>query len=662
VTAAVSRKGLEVPSDKIYDSAMSLEAGQVFAGYTIVRVLGTGGMGQVYLARHPRLPRQDALKVLPSELTADPEFRARFLREADLVAGLSHPHLVRVHDRGEHEGHLWISMDYVAGTDAGRLLRRSYPDGMPLEQVVPIVAAVASALDYAHHRGLLHRDVKPANILLTELDGQAPRVFLADFGIARRIDDATGLTETNMAVGTAAYAAPEQLKGESVDGRADQYALACTAFHLLTGVQPYVDPNPAVVISQHVNAAPPSIGVRRPDLATLDPIFATAMAKHPVGRFGSCGEFASRLGPPATPGFAYAGEIPTRADTEDTRPGFGAAAPTVSLPRKPRDGRRRAALLVGALAGVAALVAGGVFVGLKLTDHHAPATTATPSATAAPKAPPPNTGPFTGVYKADFARVTSVEGQPAPGAPPTGETWGVRSVCGASGCVATASRLTGETMQVPTVVFDRVGDGWLAVSVSSGTCNNLEGQVWEVITLQPRSNGTFAGESTQTMTKGCANKRAVTFTRLSDVDLNSLADPATLPPRVVSPAEALHGHYRETGSQPNGYHEQNEFVVHTDCLRTGDRCMSLFHQPPASAMALVFGGGNNWIYDRGFDSRCPRGGVTSHVRITAQFPLPQPPQDPVALLSGHGREEVTGPPSPCGKSTEVDIAFSRLGD
>jgi serine/threonine protein kinase len=112
VTAAFSRKGLEVPSDKTY--------GRVFAGYRIVRVLGSGGMGQVYLAAHPRLPRDDALKVLPAELTADPEFRARFLREADLVAGLSHPHIVRVHDRGEYEGHLWISMDYVAGTDVGR--------------------------------------------------------------------------------------------------------------------------------------------------------------------------------------------------------------------------------------------------------------------------------------------------------------------------------------------------------------------------------------------------------------------------------------------------------------------------------------------------------------------------------------------------------------
>jgi serine/threonine-protein kinase len=146
---------------------------------------------------------------------------------------------------------------------------------------VKTTRAVGSALDYAHGRGLLHRDVKPANILLTAPDGQARRVYLADFGLARHIDDATGLTATNMTVGTVAYVAPEQLKGERVDGRADQYALACTAFHLLTGSPPYADSNPAVVISQHISAAPPSIAARRPELAALDPVFATAMAKEP---------------------------------------------------------------------------------------------------------------------------------------------------------------------------------------------------------------------------------------------------------------------------------------------------------------------------------------------------------------------------------------------
>ncbi|MCV7090475.1 serine/threonine protein kinase, partial [Mycobacterium interjectum] len=296
---------------------MSLEAGQVFAGYTILRMLGSGGMGEVFVAAHPRLPREDALKVLAADSTGDPEFRARFLREADLAAGLSHPHIVAIHDRGEEDGRLWISMDYVAGTDAGRLLRENHPGGMPPELVVAIATAVGSALDYAHQRGLLHRDVKPANILLTEPDGQGRRVFLADFGVARRVDDATGLTATNMTVGTAAYAAPEQLKGEPIDGRADQYALACTVFHLLTGAAPYADSNPAVVISQHIGAAAPSIAAHRPELAALDPVFATAMAK---GRPN--GSPAAENSPTSWPALwapARPGRVPFRSPTPSPR-------------------------------------------------------------------------------------------------------------------------------------------------------------------------------------------------------------------------------------------------------------------------------------------------------------------------------------------------------
>jgi serine/threonine protein kinase, bacterial len=247
---------------------MSLAVGHTFAGYTILRTLGSGGMGTVYLAQHPRLPRQDAVKVLSADLTADPQYRARFLREADLAASLSHPHILAIHDRGEYDGQLWISMDYVAGTDAARLLSEHYPGGMPVGQALPIITAVGSALDYAHRRGLLHRDVKPANILL---DSQAPRILLADFGIARRIDESSRLTATDMAVGTVAYAAPEQLRGEPVDGRTDQYALACTAFHLLTGEPPFAGSNPAVVITKHVATPPPSLGERHPQLRGLDP-------------------------------------------------------------------------------------------------------------------------------------------------------------------------------------------------------------------------------------------------------------------------------------------------------------------------------------------------------------------------------------------------------
>src|SRR4051812_2800496 len=204
---------------------MPIADGAVFAGYTIVRLLGTGGMGEVYLVQHPRLPRQEALKILPESVSADPEYRQRFAREADIAASLWHPHIVAVHDRGEHDGQLWIAMDYVEGTDAAQLVRYRYPHGMPPKDALEIVSAVGDALDYAHERYLLHRDVKPANILLTDARTSARRILLADFGIAKAANETHGITATNVTVGSVAYAAPEQLTGKNLDGRADQYAL-----------------------------------------------------------------------------------------------------------------------------------------------------------------------------------------------------------------------------------------------------------------------------------------------------------------------------------------------------------------------------------------------------------------------------------------------------
>lgn len=296
---------------------MPFDNGEVFAGYVIQRLLGTGGSGEVYLAQHPRLPRQDALKVLSLDSTADDEFRARFNREAELAATLWHPHIVGVLDRGEFNGRLWISMDYVDGTDAGRLLRENYVGGMPEHDVFEIVTAVADALDFGHERRLLHRDVKPENILVTASDGHRRRVLLTDFGIARRIDDASNLTNTNIALGTINYVAPEQLLGKPLDGRADQYALAATTFHLLTGSPVFEDPNPAVIISHHLGTTAPRISERRPDLAHFDDVLARALSKDPNQRYATCMEFAraltrqgqgSHTAPPAT---ATSDERPT---------------------------------------------------------------------------------------------------------------------------------------------------------------------------------------------------------------------------------------------------------------------------------------------------------------------------------------------------------------
>jgi serine/threonine-protein kinase len=333
---------------------MPLADGALFAGYRIVRLLGSGGMGEVYLAQHPRLPRQDALKVLPELISTDSDFRERFDREAELAARLFHPHIVGVHDRGEFDGRLWISMDYVEGTDAAQLMRSRYPAGMHIEEVLAIVTAVAGALDYAHQRGLLHRDVKPSNILLTEPDDDGERrVLLADFGIARQLGDISGLTATNLTVGTVAYAAPEQLMGADLDGRADQYALAATAFHLLTGAPPYQSSNPVAVISQHLNAPLPKLSDRRPDLASLDEAMSHALSKNPAERFARCRQFAKALSEGVSGPRSSARETEARATTASPDATLG-----VKPPRPPWWQRQRAvlALIAAGLVAVASVI------------------------------------------------------------------------------------------------------------------------------------------------------------------------------------------------------------------------------------------------------------------------------------------------------------------
>ncbi|MEU2253171.1 ADP-ribosylglycohydrolase family protein [Nocardia xishanensis] len=273
-----------------------LRRGEVFAGYVIERQLGRGGMGAVYAARHPRLPKTTALKLLHREMFDDEEIRRRFEREADLVAQLDHPNIITVYDRGIEDERLWISMQFVDGHDSAAVA----PSAMSPERAAQLVVQTAGALDYAHARSVLHRDVKPANILLSRSAGIGAgfdeRVLLTDFGIAKLLDDTAGLTRTGHLTATLAYAAPEQLTNAPLDHRCDQYALACTLFRLLTGAGPYDAPNLPAVLYGHMHGPIPSPRAARPDLpAGLDAALARAMAKDPDDRFDSCGEFAEAV-------------------------------------------------------------------------------------------------------------------------------------------------------------------------------------------------------------------------------------------------------------------------------------------------------------------------------------------------------------------------------
>lgn len=392
---------------------MSLAPGDLFAGYTVVRLLGTGGMGAVYLVDHPRLPRRDAIKVLLTSTADDPSFRDRFNLEAARAAALWHPHIVGVRDRGEHDGHLWIAMEYVDGSDAAHLLA-AQPTGMPPSDVADIVTAVAGALDYAHKNGILHRDVKPANIMVTDLDEDGQRrILLADFGIARPMDDTNGLTATNTTIGTIAYSAPEQLMGEPIDGRADQYALAATAYHLLTGTTLFPLDNQAAVISHHLTAPPPALAAKHPELAAIDTALARALSKKPEQRYARCVDFARAFHEATTSQGAAALAPTTQAPTSapESEPTQAAAAAPPKKPAAPKQPappatatpplqNRRRAIALGAAAAVA-IIAVPTFAAWRPWDSPTttpPTVSASPALEATPAAeqstqplPPPTT-------------------------------------------------------------------------------------------------------------------------------------------------------------------------------------------------------------------------------------------------------------------------------
>ncbi len=273
---------------------MLLAPGDVFAGYTVIRQLGSGGMGAVFLVRHPRLPRSDVLKLLHPQLCVDAGHVARFLREADLVARLSHRNIVPVLDRGDEDGQLWLRMPYVDGIDAEAALQRA-GGLLPAERVVHVIGEVAAALDHAHRQGVVHRDVKPANILLAaDADADEPEsVFLTDFGIAKALAGGTVITQAGAVLATFDYASPEQVGERPLDARSDQYSLACVLYRLLTGSVPFPGPPVVAAMFGHESLPPPRPSDLLPWLPpALDEVVARGMAKDPADRFESCRDLA----------------------------------------------------------------------------------------------------------------------------------------------------------------------------------------------------------------------------------------------------------------------------------------------------------------------------------------------------------------------------------
>jgi YVTN family beta-propeller protein len=261
-------------------------AGSTLAVYRIERLIGRGGMGDVFLADDTRLGRPVALKVLADRLAEDQSFRERLLRESRLAASLDHPNVVPIYDAGEVDGRLFIAMRYVPGLDLKGLLRAEGP--LEPARAVAIAGQVASALDAAHRRDLVHRDVKPSNVLLDRQDGPE-HAYLADFGLMQSGRGSTAADGQFM--GTVDYVAPEQIRGDDLDGRADQYALGCLLFECLTGTLPFPHGSDIAAIYAHLEEPAPRASERRDRLPpALDAVLARAMAKEPAERYGSCAE------------------------------------------------------------------------------------------------------------------------------------------------------------------------------------------------------------------------------------------------------------------------------------------------------------------------------------------------------------------------------------
>ncbi|MFT4125620.1 MAG: protein kinase [Gordonia sp. (in: high G+C Gram-positive bacteria)] len=337
---------------------MTLEPGDEFAGYRIIEVLGTGGMGTVYRVTNANLARDEALKTV-RPTTGIPAADERFRREAHAAANLSHPSIVTIHKFDVTDDTPWYTMEYLRGDDLAKVAGR-----LPAHEVTEIIGRVGQALDYAHSRSVIHRDVKPGNIILTRgPGGLLDRVVLVDFGIVKNVAQPTQLTQPYQPLGSPPYMAPELIRGEPATAASDQYALAVTAFQALTGHTPFAG-STGELLAAHATAPPPSITRHRPDLSAADQALSRALAKDPAQRFGSCAEFADALGyalagasrdavapptlpPPTTPPVTTYPPPPT---TYGPHP-YG-AAPLPPPPKKRRKG------LYAALAALLVVVAG----------------------------------------------------------------------------------------------------------------------------------------------------------------------------------------------------------------------------------------------------------------------------------------------------------------
>ena len=672
------------------------QQGTPFGRYRLIELIGRGGMGDVWRALDTETHRVVAVKVLPAHLGKDPTFAQRFRREALAAAGLSEPHVVPIHNFGEIDGRLYVDMRLIEGRDLQTIIAQG---AIEPSSAVGIIEQIASALTAAHRIGLVHRDVKPSNILVAENDF----AYLIDFGIARTAGESS-LTGTGNVIGTWAYMAPERISSGQNDPRGDTYALACVLHECLTGSQPFPGTSIEQQIGGHLGMAPPRPSALRSGLPPqLDAVIATGMAKNPDQRYSTplemaaaaraaLGEFgpmtrpgatrmaepvhldtqlampenaprnyypdpkvgggshtdATQFFPHATSGYGTSGEFnaPGHPPTGPHTPGGGTAT-------GPQPNRKRNIVLASSIAAVIAVI--GIVVAIVLSGSDKGPT----------PPPPPNAGPIDGTYKVEYGPQLDVSTKPlAGGEPAASEVWKLRSECGTKGCVATAARTSGTAFDEPSLVFDLIGNRWYGTTIIDApeSCNGKAEREWHWIYLTKQPDGTLSGEWIEDSV-GCYIKRTATFTRTGDADIASMPDPAKLPPRKLPKALNLHGIYRSritvTGANAKP-REDLDYSVDTICLRDGDHCLSRFLEvPPGTRHELLTYETGGWKRNEEEESPCPAGGTT-HTLWTANFHLPDPAPEPIIELKGSGKSEVSG--SACTGGYFYDEVFTRIGN
>jgi serine/threonine protein kinase len=653
--------------------------GTPFGHFELRTLLGRGGMGEVWRAYDTHTDRVVALKLLPANYADDELFQKRFRREARTAASLSDPHVIPIHGYGEIDGRLYVDMRLVEGQDLDKLLRAG---PLPPARAVKIVEQVASALQSAHEVGLVHRDVKPSNILI----GRSDFAYLIDFGIARVTGEA-GLTSTGSTVGTWAYMAPERFSSEELDPRSDVYALACVLHQALTGRTPFPGTDAEKQVLGHVSTPPPQPSIVNPRVPrTFDGVIARGMAKQLDARYPTAtalGEAAtealsgnppraerntdvvtSRVLPPQktfAPRQPVPPPTPTPPPTHTPPPMPTHVPPPPSPPSvqrfvtpppsvppaeaAPKKGRKPWIAAAAAAAVVCAVLA-AVLIPWGGGDK-GPAV----------DPPPPPSGPvFEGTFTASIAQQTTFAGKTLDGPLADEVTWVVRSSCdNGRDCVASARTVAkdgGDTK----AVFDYRNGRWVAVYIRPETSCGAS-TVWVSITLRPTSGGKLVGDIDFANPDGqqCTSTGTVTFTRTGDPDPDvQTAATSSIGTREDSPGEGMTGLYQWTQTFAPGDVNQYQYRARTLCLRDGGRCLTVFHNDNHNENWLY--ADNTWTYRGSVDYAC-NDGATTQAALDSSLTLPADASDPINTVSGSGTATVT---QTCPAVNKFDLLAERI--